>query len=103
MSIVWKMRRHPIQDDADALLMQMVDQEFEVSRRSITIRRRKVAGGLIPPRAEKRMFHDRHKLNVSEAQASHVISKVERQFAIGQRPIVLLRDSTPRAQMHFIN
>ena len=44
-----KMRRHPVEDHADAVLVQVVDQEHEVLRRAITAGRREVAGDLVAP------------------------------------------------------
>ncbi len=44
-----KMRRHPIENDADTVLMQRVDQKHQILRRAIVTRRRKVTGDLIAP------------------------------------------------------
>src|SRR4030095_11056370 len=44
-----KMRRHPIENDADTVLVQRVDQKHQILRRAIVTRRRKVTGDLIAP------------------------------------------------------
>src|SRR5258708_39361992 len=58
-----KMGGNPIQDDADPVLMKVVDQIHEVGRRAEPARRSEVTDYLIPPGAIEGMFHDGHKLD----------------------------------------
>src|SRR5690349_6791204 len=44
-----EVRRHPVEDDADPPLMEMVDQVHEILRRPVAARRREVSRGLIAP------------------------------------------------------
>ena len=46
-----KVRGHPVEQDADALLMEKIYEVLEVFRRAIATRRRKVARDLVAPRA----------------------------------------------------
>src|SRR6202030_1330688 len=48
------------------------------------------------------MLHDRKKLRVRETGVVDVIGKEWRQLAIGKPTIAFLRDTFPRAEMHFI-
>ena len=81
--VAGKMRRHPIEDDADAALMQVIDQVHEVLRRAEVSRRRKKPGNLIAPRAKKRMIHHRHEFHVGVIQLLQIIGQLGRQFAVG--------------------
>jgi len=58
VSIGREVRRHPIQDHADAVLMQVVHQKHEILWRAVAGGRGKVAGGLVSPGAIKRVLHD---------------------------------------------
>src|SRR5439155_19723730 len=40
----------PVEDDPDSVLVQIVDEEHEVLRRSVAARRREVTGDLVAPR-----------------------------------------------------
>src|SRR5208282_2859770 len=54
-----EVRRHPVENDGNAVLMQIVHEVHEILRRAVTRRRRKVAGGLISPGTVEGMLHDR--------------------------------------------
>src|SRR5690242_11281167 len=49
MFIRWKMRRHPIENHADALLMQLIDKIHKILRRAITAGGSKLPDRLIAP------------------------------------------------------
>ena len=49
MCIVRKMRGHPVENDADTLLVQCVHQKHEILRCAITGCRRKITGSLVAP------------------------------------------------------
>jgi len=65
-----KVGGHPIQDDADAVLMELIDEVHEVLRRAIAARGRKVAGGLVPPGTVEGVLHERQELHVGEPISS---------------------------------
>src|SRR5260370_9974308 len=62
MLIGRKMRRHPIENDADSVLMQDIDHVHQILRSSVAASRRKEALDLIAPRSIEQMLHDRHQL-----------------------------------------
>ncbi len=69
MRIAGKMRWHPIEDHADVVSMQRIDEEHQILRRAVIRRRRKVTGDLITPGTEEGMVHHRQKFHVSEPHA----------------------------------
>ena len=92
------MRRHPVEDHADAVLVQVIDEVHEILRRAVASGRREVAGRLVAPRAVERMLHDRQQLDVREAQVGHVLDQ-RRRRARGSRAAVAVvpRATNPRA------
>src|SRR5580700_4643398 len=70
--ISWKVRRHPIDDHADAGQMRAVDEMGEAVRRSQPRGGSKQAKWLVAPRTAERMFCDRHELNMREAKIGDV-------------------------------
>ena len=102
MFVVRKMRWHPVQDDTDVVLVQIIDQVHEVLRRSEARAGSVVAGDLVSPRAEERMLHHRQQFDVSESHVVHVVGQLGRELAVTQRAIAFFRHAHPRSQMHFV-
>ena len=98
-----EVRRHPVEDDADAALVESVDQGHEVLRRAEAARRREVAGRLVAPRAEERVLHHGKHLDVGEAQVGDVVAEVLGQLAVGEGAVALLDHATPRAEVHLVD
>ncbi len=73
-----EVRRHPVEDHADVVLVQRVDECHEVGRRPEPRRRREVRRGLVAPRSEERVLHDREQLDVREAVLLHVLGEPRR-------------------------
>jgi hypothetical protein len=63
---------HPVEEDADAGVMQPLDEDHQVLRRTVAARRREVAGRLVAPRAVERMLHDGEELDVREPHLRRV-------------------------------
>ena len=70
--VAGEVRGDPVEDDADTVLMQVVDHVHQVLRGAITARRGEVAGRLIAPGAVERMLGQRHELDVGEAEVFHM-------------------------------
>ena len=96
----WEMRRHPVEDDADPLAVQVVDQEHQVLRRSIAAARSEEAGALVSPRSVERVLHHRKELDVGEAEPAHVRGELRRDLTVGGK--APLRPP-PGAQMDFVD
>ena len=82
-----EVRRHPVEDDADAALVQAVDQVHQVLRRAVAAGRREVAGRLVAPRAVERVLHHRQELDVREAELGDVVGQRLGQLAVGERAV----------------
>jgi hypothetical protein len=59
---------NPVDDHPNPLAVKMVDEEFQIIRLPKARAWSKVGGNLITPRASKRMFRNRKKLHMSEAE-----------------------------------
>ena len=75
MLVGGEVRRHPVEDHADAVLVQLVDEVHEVLRRAVAAGRGEISGRLIAPRAVERMLHHRHEFDVREAHLLHIGAK----------------------------
>src|SRR5215472_17539472 len=78
VSILGKMRRHPIDNDGDAFLMATVDQVHEILGRAEARSGREVSDDLIAPRSRERMLHDGQHFYVRVAHALHVLDEIPR-------------------------
>ena len=96
-----KVRRHPVEDHADAVLVQDVDQLHEVLRRAVAGGRREIAGRLVAPRAVERMLGDRHQLDVGESLIARVLGERQRDVAISRQLCGV--PPSPRSKMHLVD
>jgi len=60
------MRGGPIEEHADAGLVQAIDELHEIVGRAVAAGGREVADGLIAPGAVERMLHHGHEFDVRE-------------------------------------
>ena len=65
MSVFREMCRYPVKDNADLILMEIIDHIFEILRCSVTGGRCIISGYLISPGTIKRMLRNSHKLYMS--------------------------------------
>ena len=98
-----EVRRDPVEDHADAVLVQVVDQVHEILRRAVARGGREVSGGLVSPGTVEGMLHHGQELDVGESHLVDVFGEAWRGLTIGERAVVLFGDAHPRAEMHFIN
>ena len=87
-----EVRRHPVDDHADATLVHQIDEATEAGRIAEARRRRVVARHLVAPRATERVLGDRHQLDVGEAERTDVGAE----FVGEGVPVVHARDATNR-------
>ena len=99
--VLRKMRRHPIENHADSLLMRLVDEIFEILRCAVPVRRGIVTRDLIAPRRVVGIFHNRQQLNVRVAHILDVGQQLAGQLPEAQNASVLV--PLPRARVHLIN
>ncbi len=94
---------HPVEDHADAALMQAVDEVPEVVGGPEARGGGVVAGHLVAPRAREGMLHHGQELDVCEAEIRDVVGELVGELAVAQRTVVLERVPPPRAEMHFVD
>ena len=100
VSIGREMRRHPVEDDADARLVAGVDETSEVGGRAVAGGRREQAEWLVAPGAAKRVLHDRHQLDMGEAHVLHIGDEMLGEEAPGDRLAVW---PLPGAGMYLVD
>ena len=98
-----KVRRHPVQHDADTVLVQVVDQKHEVLRRAVAAGWCEVPGDLVAPRLVERVLHHGHELDVRESHPAYVVREPRGQLAVCQPAVALLGHSHPRSEVHLVN
>jgi|GEM_PF-4384950 len=101
--IAREMRGHPIEDDADPALVQVVDEKRKVLGRAIALRRRIEARDLVAPRPIERVLGHRHDLHMGKAHFHCVIGELWRELAVAEEALGLARVAPPRAEVHFVN
>ena len=77
-----EMRRHPVEDHADAGRVQRIDQRGKLIRCAVPARRRVKPGHLIPPRRVVCVLGHRHQLNVRETHLPHIVDQLAGQLAV---------------------
>ena len=93
-----EVRRHPIEDHADAVLVQVVDQVHEILRRAVARGGREVAGGLISPGAVEGMLHHGQKFDMRESHAGRRIRRAEARFRDRSADDCALRERASRSR-----
>ena len=101
--VLWKVRRHPVQNHPDAILMERVHQIHEILRRAVAAGGGVETSDLIPPGAVERKFGQRHEFHVGEPHLFHVFDQLTGEFAVGQGPVAILRHASPGAHVNFIH
>ena len=93
--VLRKMRGHPVENDADPLLVAAVHEVLEIVRGPVTGGDGVIPDGLVAPRPVERMLGNRHHLDVRVAQLLHVREQLVRQLAVRQPAAVVLRHAHP--------
>jgi hypothetical protein len=103
VSIAGKMRRGPIENDADAGPVAAVDELHESFGSAKAAGGREIAEGLVSPGGVVRMFHDGKQFDVGVTEFFDVRDELVCKFAVVEPAIVVFRDATPRAEMNFVD
>jgi hypothetical protein len=101
MRVGREVRRHPVQEDADALLVQRVDEDHQVLRRAVARARCVVPGGLVAPGAVEGVLVTGISSTCVKPRVVAVHGQAPRQVAVVEEATVLL--ALPRAQVHFVD
>src|SRR5258708_30869125 len=97
------MRRRPIENDADAILMAAVDEVHEIGGRAEAAGGGVVAEGLVAPGAVEGGLHDGEQFDVGVAKVSDVGGELFGEVAVGEPAIGVFPKATPRGRMAFVN
>ena len=103
MRIVREVRGGPIEDHADAPLMQVIDQVHEVFRLAVAVRGREVAGDLVAPASVEGVLHHRQEFDMREAMLEHVLGKPWSKLAVAQRAPTFVGHARKASQVYFID
>ena len=95
------MRRHPIEQHADAGIVAAVDEQREFLGRAEQRVRGELAQRLVAPRPSKRMRHHRQEFDMGKTHAGHVVDQLLGKFAPVERAPVGM--THPRAGMYFVD
>ena len=93
--VLGEVRRHPVHDDADARLVQRVDERPKIVRSAESRCRRVVRRDLIAPRSGERVLGDRQQLDMGKPMLHNVIRQFSGELAVAQ-------PRSPRAEMHLV-
>ena len=96
-----KMRRHPVEDHADAGRVAAIDEAAKSSGGPKRALRREQAERLIAPGAAERMLRDRHQLDMGEAHVRDIGHQPLGQLVPAVR--ALLRPPAARSRMHLVD
>src|ERR1700722_16292913 len=95
MLIIGKVRRHPVENYPDAMLVKIIDQVHEIFGATVAAGGSEISRGLVSPGSVEGVLHNGKNLDVSEPQVLGVLSQAWRQFAIGERTVAFFGHSHP--------
>ena len=101
MRILREVGGYPVEDDADARLMEHVDHLPEIIRCAEARGRCKIAGDLIAPRAVERVLSERHELDMRIGKLLHIRNHLLGELDIGERIAVGI--GAPRGEVHLVD
>ena len=101
VSILCKVRGHPIENNAYTRLVHCIHKRHKILWRAVTCGRRVISAHLISPRAIEGMLADGHQLHVC---ISHLL-KIGCEIAckLGIRIVTAIGVLLPRTKMHLVN
>ena len=94
--VLREVRGHPVEDHADAGLVQAVDEVPEVVGRPEARRRRVVGADLVAPGAAERVLGHRQELDVGEAEVADVAGQLVGEIPVATGPAATTRGGPRR-------
>jgi hypothetical protein len=95
--------RHPVQNDADALVVTRLHEVLELGRRAVAAGRREEADRLIAPGPVEGMLGDRQELDVGEAHVLDIRDQLLGKLEVAERPVAVLGHPAPGRQVHLVD
>ena len=99
--ILREMRRYPVENDRDSVLMEMIHEEFKICRCAEPAGHRIVAYDLISPGIIQRMLEDRHELYMRVPHLLTILRQILRNLTVVHEISVFM--PLPGSQMHFVD
>ena len=93
--------RHPVEQDTDAVLVQVIDEVAEIVRAAEAAGGGEVARGLVAPGGVQGVFGDGQQLDVGEARQGQIVHQTSRKFPVAQE--VAVRIALPGPQVHLVD
>ncbi len=103
VSILGKMRGHPIDDDPDAVLVAMIDQVHQPFGRTVSAGRTKIAQRLVAPARCVRMLGNWQQLNVRKVHLLTVRHQLLGDLMVGEPTVAAVSVLSPTSQVDFVN
>jgi len=101
MRIGREVRRHPVEDHADASLVRPIDKTGEAGRIAEARGGREQSRRLVAPGRVEGMLRDRQQLDMREPEIGDVGEQLVADLVVGQKPAVAAQP--PRAEMHLVD
>src|SRR3990172_4182568 len=101
--IAREMGRHPVEDHADAVLVQTIHEFHKVLGVPVPARGREVPRGLVTPGSIEGMLHHGQELHVGEAHLFNIWYKKVCKLTVGQMTAAPLRGPPPRTRVDLID
>ncbi len=98
-----EVRRHPVDDHADAALVQSVDHLHQVLGAPVTGGRGEVARRLVAPRAVEGVLHHGQQLDVGEPVRQHVLGERVGELDVVREAVPGRRQAAPRPEVHLVD
>src|SRR5438105_15104406 len=103
MCVIGKVRRHPIEDHANTVLVQGVNEIHKLLWRTIAACGGKEPRDLVAPAPIEGVLHDRQEFDVRKSQALPVLGQPGGQLAVAEVTVVIPSYPSPRAQVYSVN
>ena len=104
MGIFWKMRRYPVQDHTDFILVALVDKICKVLRFSVAGSRCIISGHLISPGTIKRILRNTHQLNVCVPHFFYIWDQIGYEIPVTVKSFIIpARMTFPGARMNLVD
>ena len=105
VGVAREMSRHPVQNHADVVAVQVVDHIGKIFRRTVTAGRSKVTGHLVAPGAVKGMLRDSHQFDMGIAHLFQIVRNRMGEIAVIVETVLIVAVGMahPAADMALID
>ena len=103
VTVLGEVGGHPVQNNADAGLVQLIHQGHKILGGAVAAGRGKVAGDLIAPAAVKGVFGNGQQLHMGVAHIFYVRDQLVRQLGVVVRNLLFGILHLPAADLHLID